>query len=185
MELSLPIGSRLRHRGNARGSPNHHLAAAQALKDAMEHNAASSVAIATITTLGAFIGALISHFLIQRRSVDLAVHRSRGEVYKSVWEKTGLLSRWPRRSGLTYGELRTLSEELRNWYFLVGGLYVSDSARAACGNLQEALNDPHRSQSADIVSDSDYAPLQISCSKLRSELTHDLLSRKRMFLFSR
>jgi hypothetical protein len=151
----------------------------------MEHNAAPSIAIAAITTLGAFIGALISHFLIQRRSVDLAVHRSRGEVYKVVWEKTGLLSKWPRRAGVKYSDLRTLSEELRNWYFLVGGLYLSDSARAAYGNLQEALNDPRRPQGADNVSDSDYELVQISCSKLRTELTHDLLSRKRMFLFSR
>ncbi len=151
----------------------------------MDHNAASSIGIAAITTLGAFIGALISHFLIQRRSVDLAVHRSRGEVYKAVWEKTGLLPKWPRRTDVKYSDLRRFSEELRNWYFLVGGLYLSDSARAAYGNLQEALNDPRRPQGTDTDSDSDYTLLQISCSKLRTELTHDLLSRKRMFLFSR
>jgi hypothetical protein len=151
----------------------------------MEQSAPASIAVAAITTLGAFIGALISHFLIQRRSVDVAIHKSRGEAYKPVWEKTGLLSMWPRRPGVTYLELRTFSEDLRNWYFLVGGLYLSDSARAAYGNLQKALNDPRRPNSADAVSDSDYALLQGYCSKLRTELTHDLLSRKRMFLFSR
>ncbi len=151
----------------------------------MEHSAPPSIAIAAITTLGAFIGALISHFLIQRRSVDLAVHKSRGEAYKSVWEKTALLSKWPRRAGVTYLDLRDFSEQLRDWYFLAGGLYLSESARKAYGNLQEALNAPGLATANDALSDADYTLLQDLCSKLRGELTRDLLSRKRMFVFSR
>jgi len=151
----------------------------------MEHSAPASLAIAAITIIGAFVGALISHLLTQRGSVDAAVHKSRSEVYKLVWEKTALFSRWPRRTGVTCSNLRTLSEELRDWYFLAGGWYLSDSARAAYGNLQEALNDPSRPASANPLRDSDYTLLQDLCSRLRTELTHDLLSRKRLFLFSR
>jgi hypothetical protein len=151
----------------------------------MEHTGSSTVVVALITTLGAFIGALISHFLIQRRGLDLALYKQRGEAYKGLWQKTSMLSRWPQRTGVTYSQLQNLTEELRHWYYFVGGEYLSDSARKAYGNLQEALNHPIRAPNPQILSPSDYTLLQDLCSKLRTELTHDLLSRKRMFVFSR
>ena len=73
----------------------------------MEHASSGSLGIAVITTIGAFIGALISHFLTQRRSLDLAVYKHRVEAYKGLWEKTFLLPRWPQRAGVTYAQLRT------------------------------------------------------------------------------
>jgi len=151
----------------------------------MEHLGSASLGVALITTLGAFIGALISHFLIQRRGLDLALYKQRGEAYRPLWEKTSLLSRWPQRTGVTYSQLQSLSEDLRQWYFFVGGMYLSDSARKAYGDLQEALNDPTRPPSPKELSASDYTKLQNLCSSLRTDLTHDLLSRKRMFVFSR
>ncbi len=151
----------------------------------MEYASSASFGVGIITTIGAFIGALISHFLTQRRSLDLAIYKHREQAYKGLWEKTALLPRWPQQTGVTYAQLRSLSEELRHWYFLVGGVYLSDSARKAYGNLQEALNEPARSPRPNPLIPSDYTVLQDLCSKLRTELTHDLLSRKRMFLFSR
>jgi hypothetical protein len=152
---------------------------------AMELPRAASLFAPLITTFGAFVGALISHFLIQRRGLDLAVYKQRVEVYKPLWEKTSLLSRWPQRIGVTYSQLQSLSDELRHWYFFMGGMYLSDSARKAYGNLQEALNHPARAPSPKPLSTSDYTILQDLCSSLRTELTHDLLSRKRMFVISR
>ncbi len=149
----------------------------------MEHTSAAPLGVAIITTFGAFIGALLSHILIQRRGLDLAIYKHRGEAYKALWEKTSLLPKWPKRTGITYFQIRTLSEELREWYFSVGGVYLSDSARKAYGNLQEALSEPVRAPSSITLSPTDYTLLQDLCSKLRTELTHDLLSRKRMFLF--
>ena len=151
----------------------------------MEHTGSSTVVVALITTFGAFIGALISHFLIQRRGLDLALYKQRGEAYKGLWQKTVKFSRWPQQTGVTYSQLRELSGELREWYYFVGGEYLSDSARKAYGKLQEALNQPTRAPTPQTLSPSDYTVLQDLCSKLRTELTHDLLSRKRMFVFSR
>jgi len=147
--------------------------------------APASFGIAVFTTIGAFVGALISHLLAQRRGLDLTIYKQRAEVYKGLWEKTALLPKWPKKAEVTYAQLKTLSEELRDWYFHLGGLYLSDSARAAYGSLQEALNEPSRVPNSNSVRDPDYDLLQGLCSKLRTELTHDLLSRKRMFLFSR
>ena len=78
-----------------------------------------------------------------------------------------------------------LSEELLHWYYFVGGVYLSDSARNAYGDLQKALNDPTRTPNSNALSPHDYTLLMNLCSKVRTELTHDLLSWKRMFLFSR
>ena len=125
----------------------------------MEHASSSSLGIAIITSIGAFIGALISHLLTQRRSLDLAMYKHRGEAYKGLWEKTFLLPRWPQRAGVTYAQLRTLSEELRHWYYFVGGVYLSDSARNAYSDLQEALNDPARKPSSDALSAPNYTLL--------------------------
>jgi hypothetical protein len=151
----------------------------------MEHAALASLGMAIVTTLSAFVGALISHFLTQRRGLDLAIYKHRGEAYKLLWEKTSLLPKWPRRADVTYGQIHTLSEELRDWYFHVGGVYLSDPARDAYGDLQEALNDPSRSARPATLTTPDYDLLRDRCSDLRTQLTRDLLSRKRMFLVSR
>jgi len=151
----------------------------------LEQGILPSLGMAIITTMSAFVGALISHFLTQRRGLDLAIYKHRGEVYKVLWEKTSLLPKWPRRNDVTYAQIHDLSEELRNWYFGEGGLYLSDSARHAYGALQETLNDSARTNRPETLSTPDYDVLRDRCSDLRTQLTHDLLSRKRMFLASR
>lgn len=151
----------------------------------MEHAASTSLSVTILTALGAFVGALLSHFLTQRRSLDLVVYKHREEAYKILWKKTSLLPMWPRRSGVTCAQIRTLSEELRDWYFHVGGVYLSDSARHSYGDLQKALNDERRPPSPEPLTTPDYDLLQDLCSKLRTQLTYDLVSRKRMFLLSR
>jgi len=151
----------------------------------MEASAGGSLGVAIITAIGAFIGALISHFLTERRSLDLAIYKRREEAYKELWKHTAHIPKWPPREDLKFPELRAFSEELRHWYFEIGGVYLSDSARRAYGNLQEALNSPGLAAKAAPLKGPDYSALQDLCSKLRTELTHDLLSRKRMFVFSR
>jgi hypothetical protein len=71
--------------------------------------------------------------------VDLDLRKSRIDVYKILWEKTGTLPKWPRNAELTYDNVRRLTKELRDWYFEMGGLYLSRSARVAYGALQEQI----------------------------------------------
>ena len=151
----------------------------------MEHSAQASVLMAVITTISAFIGALVSHFLTQRRGLDVAIYKQRNEVYQPLWKRTELLPKWPRRADVTYAQIHALSEDLRDWYFNVGGVYLSAAARNAYGRLQDALNESSRSARSETLSPGDYDILRDRCSDLRTELTNDLLSRKRMFLLSR
>jgi hypothetical protein len=107
---------------------------------------------------------------------DLRAHRI--EVYCDLWKKTGLLPQWPRNQHLTYSELQQFTTDLRDWYFERGGMYLSRSAREAYGKVQEALGGVLAKNNGGTVSDPDYEAVRTQCSKLRSELTDDLLSRR-------
>lgn len=107
---------------------------------------------------------------------DLRAHRI--EVYCELWKKTGLLPQWPRNPQLTYPQLRQFSTDLRDWYFERGGMYLSRNAREAYGKVQEALGSVLAANKGGTVSDPDYDSVRTQCSKLRSELTNDLLSRR-------
>jgi hypothetical protein len=49
------------------------------------------------------------------------------------------LALFARRTYPTQSELETLAASLRDWYFDLGGLYMSEGARDACFRLQRAL----------------------------------------------
>jgi hypothetical protein len=96
-----------------------------------------------------------------------------------------LLPKWPRATDVTYAKLHTLSEGLRDWYFLEGGIYLSEEARKAYGNVQEnvCLTVQGKQDEQDkTISDAEYDKLVDCCSALRTELTRDLQSRKRAFV---
>ena len=107
---------------------------------------------------------------------DLRAHRI--EVYSELWKKTGLLPQWPRNHQLTYPQLRQFTTDLRDWYFERGGMYLSRSARAAYGRVQEALGAVLAESKDGAVSAPDYEAVRTQCSNLRNELTDDLLSRR-------
>ncbi len=137
---------------------------------------------------GAFltaIGVLVKSAFSQRVKIDESVLKERRELYQKLWEKTKLLPKWPQATDVTYAKLHTLSEELRDWYFLEGGIYLSEQARKAYGNVQENLCLTTKAKQDDqekSITDAEYQNLVDFCSALRTELTQDLQSRKRAFM---
>jgi Zn-dependent oligopeptidase len=122
--------------------------------------------------------------LSQRTKIDETMLKERRELYKKLWEKTKLLPKWPQATDVTYAKLHTLSEELRNWYFEQGGIYLSEQARKVYGNVQENLCKTvqgKQNDQAKTITDAEYKNLVDFCSALRTELTRDLQSRKRAF----
>jgi hypothetical protein len=154
-------------------------------KEVAMETAPSSVFAALLGIAGLVVGALINHLLAGRQGVDAAIRERRLAVYKELWLKTDVLPKWPRKLETSRAELKKFSEDLRNWYFNEGGMFLSESSRKAYGALQKRLNDSDIAQGSGSVSGEQYDSLQKRCSKLRTELAHDLLSRKRMFIFSR
>jgi hypothetical protein len=130
------------------------------------------------------IGVMAKNALSQRTKIDETVMKERRELYKKLWEKTKLLPKWPQATNVTYAKLLTLSEELRDWYLLEGGIYLSEQARKAYGNVQENLCLTAQGKWDDqtkTITDTEYKTLVVFCSALRTELTRDLQSRKRAF----
>ncbi len=70
--------------------------------------------------------------------IDLDLRKRRIVVYKELWERTAILTKWPRSEDSTYEELHKLSEDLRDWYFTQGGMFTSRKTHnSAYAPLQE------------------------------------------------
>ena len=152
----------------------------------MEDSNTLTIALsAAIGAVVSYLGALFKSSLDRRRKLDEDLRENRSEVYKELWTETALLPKWPKNENITYGELEVASESFRKWYFEKGGIYLSYQARKMYGKTQESfekvLNTRSR-QKSKIIKECEYELLQKSCSTLRTELTKDLLSRKRYWV---
>ena len=128
---------------------------------------------------------MVKNAVSQRTKIDETVLIERRELYKKLWEKTKLLPKWPKATSVTYEKLHTLSEELRDWYFNEGGIYLSAEARQTYEHVQSSLCQAvamHSDKQTATITDDEYENIREFCSQLRTELTHDLQSRKRTFL---
>ena len=111
--------------------------------------------------------------------IDLDLRERRIQVYKKLWKATELLPKWPRADNVTYEELKTLSTLLRDWYFTSGMFTSRTTHNKAYAPLQKALKVViKRNESSGLVSNKDYNRIRKKCSRLRSSLTNDILSRK-------
>ena len=118
--------------------------------------------------------------------IDLDLREKRKNAYLVIWGKMRLLPKWPRASGITYDDLRKLSEEFREWYFDGGGMYLSTGAMDAYKAVQDTIagvvggnkRGPIKPEEYDAV----YDAVRDKCSAFRTALTNDLLSRRSALL---
>ncbi len=110
--------------------------------------------------------------------IDTDLRDRRTKVYDILWKKTELLPKWPRAPSVTYEKLSKFSEELRDWYFRDGGMYLSRQAQKSYVNLQETITDILKVKKNGKITDDDYDTIRDKCSALRTELTNDILSRR-------
>lgn len=140
---------------------------------------------ALVGAVVAALGALIQGVLSAREKIDESLRQERVKQYSVLWKKTGLLPKWPRADAVTYADLDRCSAEFRDWYFDGGGIFLSTRARKVYGDAQDAIGRVLQSHPAGRdarLSTPDYDALQASLSALRTELTRDLMSRKRALL---
>lgn len=95
--------------------------------------------------LGAIIGlavaavlALINSWLSDRQKVAEGVRDERIRTYPAVWERTSVVSRWP-RTDATREHASHLHLDLRKWYYSGGGLFLSEDAQDRYEHLQVVL----------------------------------------------
>jgi hypothetical protein len=101
---------------------------------------------ALLATVAAALSALLSFFVTSwkvRRDLEVEYDKSlrtlRIESYKKLWTLLLSLARYPRPEPPSYENLEGLTEQLRDWYFKDGGLFLSDETREAYFDLQDAL----------------------------------------------
>jgi hypothetical protein len=112
------------------------------------------------------------------QAIDTDLRNRRLDVYAELWKLTGALPQYPRRAPLTADDLLAFGERMRDWYFDTGGLYLSPDARDAYFAVQKAVGEILDTGAAGPLDDAAYDRVRERCSKLRTELAEDLLSRR-------
>jgi Zn-dependent oligopeptidase len=111
---------------------------------------------------------------------DETLHNSRITTYQNLWGRLQVLAKYARSEPVTPSRLRKLSVDLREWYFDVGGLFLSDNSRDQYFALQDAIVAELKRNFADDkeVDDDSFETLRLAGSGLRDHLSSDLGSRK-------
>ncbi|MEV6266726.1 hypothetical protein AB0L64_06155 [Kribbella sp. NPDC051936] len=148
------------------------------------------VALATglLALITAGVGALINSWITARAGVDEDLRDRRLAVYPKLWQATGATPRWPRTEPSRH-DLTELHKAYRTWYFSIGGIFLSESARARYGDVQKLLEalltasstDRARGtpRETDRLTDTAYVDLMETTSALRTALAQDLDTRRR------
>ncbi len=111
--------------------------------------------------------------------IDLDLRKRRIDAYGELWKFTSLLPKWPRAEDVTYEQLRALSQQLRQWYYDVGGMYLSRTAQdKGYGPLQGTIAKVVAEGASGPLSPGDYEAVRQKLSALRSLLAADIESRR-------
>jgi hypothetical protein len=144
--------------------------------------AAASVAVVSgvVGLVSAFTLALINSGILARAGIDEELRAKRLVAYPALWEATRIASRWPRRT-VGRSELDQLHRTLRDWYYTDGGMFLSETARARYGDLQEliAAAVAHSGAPGSQLTWTRYDDLMEACSAMRTAITEDLDTRRR------
>ena len=143
----------------------------------------SGGAAAVVAGLAGWLGKVWFDRLLQSQKfvgdIDADLRKRRIDAYVPLWKLTSLLPQWPRATDVTYEQLQGLSQQLRTWYYEVGGIYLSRSThRDAYSKLQDALKQLGQASKSGVVSEADYNAVRLHCSRLRTFLANDIESRR-------
>lgn len=102
----------------------------------------NDIGLAVVSALiGAASGlatALTAALVRGRTDIDTGLLAKREEAYTKLLAITAEVPAWPPNDELTYGELATVGERMREWYF-VSGLIMTTETRVAYGEVQKAV----------------------------------------------
>jgi hypothetical protein len=131
---------------------------------------------AAIGFVTAAVLAVINSWLAGRETLGESVRSQRVATYPAVWKRTNVVSRWP-RTDAGREQLLRLHEDLRQWYYGGGGLYLSTRARKRYEHLQLVLEAVLSGDDANAAEF--YQPAMEAASYFRTGLTDDLETRQR------
>jgi hypothetical protein len=133
--------------------------------------------------LGAIIGlavaavlAIINSWLSDRQKVAEGVRDERIRTYPAVWERTSVVSRWP-RTDATREHATHLHLDLRKWYYSGGGLFLSEDTQDRYEHLQVVLEAVIARSASEPLHE--YDQLMDAAHWFRAGLAEDLRTRER------
>src|SRR5689334_10341146 len=104
-------------------------------------------AVGVLTT---YLAAVLKLRSDLRFAYDKDLREKRIPKYEELWKLTGRFPKYGRAPELTFSDVEELSDQLRDWYFTKGGMFLSDEGRNAYFSFQEGLahTTPAHAQSA-------------------------------------
>jgi hypothetical protein len=139
-----------------------------------------AVVAVLVALISAVFGSVVRGAVDARIKTDEGLRTQRLEAYPPLWRLTGTLSQWP-RTHPTWSDVGKIHTELRNWYYNVGGMFLSERSRDLYLDVQRLAAQllEYRSEAMDAkVSDAEYESLRETCSLLRTYLALDLETRR-------
>jgi hypothetical protein len=129
----------------------------------------------------AYLGAVLKFRKDLEADYDKDLRNKRIEAYKDLWSHLQLLARYDRPKPLNRQTLEDLTIAMREWYFEVGGLYLSEEARKSYFDLKQTIkdfldSDKYRGKKALDIADEEL--ILEKASLLRARLTKDVGTRK-------
>ena len=137
-----------------------------------------------------FVLGVVTNWSTTRRTLalqyDTELRRERLQAYAELWSRLELLNKYGRTSAqLSRFDTEKLVGDLKQWYFRVGGIYLSEPTRDDYFALQDALQHALATFQDDAEPPSDDAPFEfvrLRSSRLRTSLTRDVGTRKTLKL---
>ena len=118
---------------------------------------------------------------------DKELRQNRLTAYTELWKRLKPLARYSPERPATYQIVKETSESMRDWYFDVGGIYLSRESRepyfALKRAMQEVIDHPELQKSKDEpLTPERLKPLHERATALRNELSNDIGTRQRAFV---
>ncbi len=145
----------------------------------------NEVSVALISGILGFLASTVTMFLKFRKDLeakyDLDLRARRIVAYKELWKHLQPLAKYSPPGPVTHQTLQNLSENLRQWYFEEGGLFLSESSRDSYFALQDEIRGLFRNSDqleGKPLAEPIYELVRSKSSALRTALTRDVGTRK-------
>jgi len=136
-----------------------------------------------------FVLGIATNWTATRRTLalqyDTELRRERLQAYAELWSRLEVLNKYGRSSSqLSRFDTEKLVADLKQWYFRVGGIYLSEPARDDYFALQDALQHALTSTRSGPAATDDpvFEFVRLRSSRLRTSLTRDVGTRKTLKL---
>jgi hypothetical protein len=108
---------------------------------------------------------------------DKELRAERLKAYAALWKLLQPIAKYSRPGPVTASSLQKLSADLQQWYFEIGGLFMSERTRDAYFALQDELTTPAEHLDREL-SHAEFENIRETGSRLRTATTVDVGSRK-------